>query len=62
MAGPNEELDTFLDTANSIHRRIKLEMTKSAETISFLDALMKMTSIYTKDTDKHVSSQSLRSS
>ena len=58
--GTDEELNAFLNTANTIHPRIKLEMTQSSESISFLDVLIKKTqngletTIYTKETDKHM--------
>ena len=50
----------FHTTANSIHQRIKLEMTTSKQTINFLDVKVYFeedkyeTTIYTKPTDKHL--------
>ena len=58
--GSEEGLNQFHNTANNIHKRIKLEMSTSKQTINFLDVKVYLkedkyeTTIYSKPTDKHL--------
>ena len=54
-----DTLDTFVDTANTIHPRIQVELRSSKNSIEFLDVKTIIdngyikTDLFTKDTDKH---------
>ena len=61
--GTKEELFNFIEHANSLHPTIRLTFEQSTSQVAFIDVLVKLTpdnaiatDLYTKPTDKHLTS------